>query len=73
MRARSSIVTSLTSSVAFVGDADGSRLRATYFETFKRPVWDQADWVSISGSTGGMVIFGRADGVLCVARSPAQS
>lgn len=55
--------------VAFVGDEDGSRLRSTYFETFKRPVWDQADWVSIDGRTGGMVIYGRADGVLCVTAS----
>ena len=50
--------------LGFVGDQGGKRLRETYFSTFKKPVWDQSDFISFSSKTGGCTIYGRADGTL---------
>ena len=47
------------------GDADGSRLRSTYFERFPG-VWTHGDLTSKT-SSGGFVIHGRSDATLNVA------
>jgi len=46
----------------FFGDADGSRYRAAYFETFPG-VWCHGDWTRET-KRGGYVISGRSDAVL---------
>jgi acetoacetyl-CoA synthetase len=46
----------------FFGDADGSRYRAAYFETFPG-VWCHGDWTRAT-EHGGYVISGRSDAVL---------
>lgn len=48
--------------VGFWGDADGSRYRAAYFETFPG-VWRHGDWVTIT-ERGSCVITGRSDATL---------
>jgi acetoacetyl-CoA synthetase len=48
--------------VGFWGDADGSRYRATYFETYPG-VWRHGDWIRFSRS-GSCVIAGRSDATL---------
>ena len=48
--------------VSFWADADGSRYRAAYFETYPG-VWRHGDWVSLT-ERGGMVIAGRSDATL---------
>lgn len=48
--------------IAFWGDDDGSRMRASYFEDFPG-VWRHGDWVTISPS-GTCVISGRSDATL---------
>jgi acetoacetyl-CoA synthetase len=48
--------------VAFWGDPDGSRYRASYFETYPG-VWRHGDWIEIS-DRGGCVIHGRSDATL---------
>lgn len=48
--------------VGFWGDADGSRLRTAYFETFPG-VWCHGDWINID-ERGGCVITGRSDSTL---------
>lgn len=48
--------------VAFWGDADGSRLRAAYFEYFPG-VWRHGDWIRIT-DRGSVVIEGRSDATL---------
>ncbi|RIQ28192.1 acetoacetate--CoA ligase [Jiangella rhizosphaerae] len=48
--------------VAFWGDADGSRLRAAYFEDFPG-VWRHGDWVTVT-PRGSAVIHGRSDSTL---------
>jgi acetoacetyl-CoA synthetase len=48
--------------VSFWADADGSRYRAAYFETYPG-LWRHGDWVSLT-ERGGMVIAGRSDATL---------
>jgi acetoacetyl-CoA synthetase len=48
--------------VGFWGDADGSRYRATYFETYPG-VWRHGDWIRFSPH-GSCVIAGRSDATL---------
>ena len=56
--------------VGFWGDADGSRLRAAYFEGFEGgdqggdgPVWRHGDWVTFT-ARGSCVVSGRSDATL---------
>jgi len=46
----------------FVGDAEGKRLRESYFSTFDG-VWRHGDWIKITPQ-GGCVIYGRSDSTL---------
>ncbi len=48
--------------VGFWGDADGSRLREAYFDTFPG-VWHHGDWIKID-EDGSCVIYGRSDATL---------
>jgi len=48
--------------VGLWGDADGSRLRAAYFETYPG-VWRHGDWLTIT-ERGSCVISGRSDATL---------
>jgi acetoacetyl-CoA synthetase len=48
--------------VAFWGDADGSRLRAAYFEDFPGS-WRHGDWAKVT-PRGSVVIYGRSDSTL---------
>jgi acetoacetyl-CoA synthetase len=48
--------------LGFVGDADGARYRAAYFERFPG-VWTHGDWCMLSASDG-VVIAGRSDATL---------
>jgi acetoacetyl-CoA synthetase len=48
--------------VSFWGDADGSRYRASYFDTWPG-VWRHGDWIRIT-PRGGCVIYGRSDATL---------
>lgn len=48
--------------VSFWGDADGSRYRSSYFETFPG-AWTQGDWITES-EEGGFVVHGRSDATL---------
>jgi acetoacetyl-CoA synthetase len=48
--------------VGLWGDADGSRLRAAYFEAYPG-VWRHGDWITITGR-GSCVISGRSDATL---------
>jgi len=48
--------------LGFWGDADGSRYRAAYFDTFPG-VWRHGDWVTVT-DRGSCVISGRADATL---------
>jgi acetoacetyl-CoA synthetase len=48
--------------VAFWGDADGSRLRAAYFEHFPG-VWRHGDWI-VFEEDGSCVVTGRSDATL---------
>lgn len=48
--------------VFFWGDADGSRLRGSYFETFPG-VWRHGDWIEIS-DRGTSIIRGRSDSTI---------
>lgn len=48
--------------VAFWGDADGLRYRASYFESYAG-VWRHGDWIAIF-EDGGAVISGRSDATL---------
>ncbi|MDP9464561.1 MAG: AMP-binding protein, partial [Actinomycetota bacterium] len=48
--------------IAFWGDADGSRLRAAYFETYPG-VWRHGDWITLD-EHGSCVITGRSDATL---------
>jgi acetoacetyl-CoA synthetase len=54
----------------FWGDADGSRYRESYFDTFRdaqqRPVWRQGDWLRLvprPEAVGG-IIYGRSDATI---------
>jgi acetoacetyl-CoA synthetase len=53
--------------VSFWGDADGSRLRAAYFDYFapvsRTAVWRHGDWVRIT-DRGSVIIEGRSDATL---------
>ncbi|SDU29540.1 acetoacetyl-CoA synthetase [Verrucomicrobium sp. GAS474] len=49
--------------VCFWGDADGSRLRGSYFEKFPG-VWSHGDWIEIDAVGGPCVIHGRSDATL---------
>jgi acetoacetyl-CoA synthetase len=46
----------------FWNDANGSKYRKAYFETFPG-VWTHGDWCMIT-ETGGLIIYGRADATL---------
>ncbi|MEV4900996.1 acetoacetate--CoA ligase [Citricoccus sp. NPDC055426] len=48
--------------VSFWGDADGSRYRGSYFETFPGE-WTQGDWITETDE-GGFVVHGRSDATL---------
>jgi acetoacetyl-CoA synthetase len=48
--------------IRFWNDADGSRLRASYFERFPG-VWTHGDWVRF-GERGSCVVHGRSDATL---------
>jgi acetoacetyl-CoA synthetase len=48
--------------VRFWGDPDGSRYRASYFETYPG-VWRHGDWIEIT-SRGTAVIYGRSDSTI---------
>jgi acetoacetyl-CoA synthetase len=48
--------------VGFWGDADGSRLRAAYFDAYPG-VWRHGDWITIT-ERGSCVITGRSDATL---------
>ena len=48
--------------VGFWGDADGSRYRASYFETFPG-TWRHGDWIEVT-SRGTAVIYGRSDSTI---------
>jgi acetoacetyl-CoA synthetase len=48
--------------VSFWNDADGSRMRAAYFDTFPG-VWRHGDWVRKT-TRGSFVIYGRSDATL---------
>ncbi len=48
--------------VGFWGDADGSRLRAAYFDTYPG-VWRHGDWITLDDK-GSCVITGRSDATL---------
>ncbi|MFE2998732.1 acetoacetate--CoA ligase [Nocardia sp. NPDC059246] len=48
--------------VALYGDTDGSRYRATWFDTFPG-IWRQGDWITIT-DRGSAVISGRSDATL---------
>ena len=50
--------------LGFLGDADGERYRATYFDVFPN-VWRQGDWAELT-PRGGIVIYGRSDATLKV-------
>jgi acetoacetyl-CoA synthetase len=49
--------------VFFWNDADGSRLRASYYEKFPG-VWSHGDWIEIEAEGGPCVIHGRSDATL---------
>jgi acetoacetyl-CoA synthetase len=48
--------------VSLWGDADGSRMRAAYFETYPG-VWRHGDWITIT-ERGSCIISGRSDATL---------
>jgi acetoacetyl-CoA synthetase len=48
--------------IGFWGDADGSLLRAAYFEHYPN-VWRHGDFATIT-SRGGLIVHGRSDAVL---------
>ncbi|GAB3655292.1 acetoacetate--CoA ligase [Nocardioides korecus] len=48
--------------VGLWGDADGSRLRATYFDTYPG-VWRHGDWIVVEAD-GSCVVTGRSDATL---------
>jgi len=48
--------------VSFWNDADGSKYRAAYFETFPN-VWRHGDWAELT-EHDGMIIHGRSDATL---------
>ena len=48
--------------VFFWGDEDGSRYRASYFETYPG-VWRHGDWIEIT-SRGTAIIYGRSDSTI---------
>ena len=48
--------------VFFWGDEDGSRYRASYFDTYPG-VWRHGDWIEIT-SRGTAIIYGRSDSTI---------
>jgi acetoacetyl-CoA synthetase len=48
--------------IFFWGDDDGSRLQASYFDTFPG-VWRHGDWVKVT-ERGSCVLYGRSDATL---------
>jgi acetoacetyl-CoA synthetase len=53
--------------LCFWGDADGSRLRDSYFEMYRGPqgegIWRHGDWLRIT-PRGGAIIYGRSDATI---------
>jgi len=51
----------------FWGDADGSRLRESYFGMYRHPdgagIWRHGDWLRIT-PRGGAIIYGRSDATI---------
>jgi acetoacetyl-CoA synthetase len=51
----------------FWGDADGGRLRESYFEMYRHPdgagIWRHGDWLRIT-PRGGAIIYGRSDATI---------
>jgi acetoacetyl-CoA synthetase len=51
----------------FWNDADGSRLRESYFEVYRHPggagIWRHGDWLRIT-RRGGAIIYGRSDATI---------
>ena len=48
--------------LGFWGDADGSRLHESYFDTYAG-IWRHGDWIEITPE-GGSVIYGRSDATI---------
>jgi acetoacetyl-CoA synthetase len=48
--------------IYFWGDPDGSRYRASYFETYPG-IWRHGDWIEIT-SRGTAIIYGRSDSTI---------
>jgi acetoacetyl-CoA synthetase len=48
--------------LCFWGDADGSRYRESYFDTYPG-VWRHGDWIRIT-PRGGAIIYGRSDATI---------
>ncbi|MCE8517232.1 acetoacetate--CoA ligase [Ruegeria pomeroyi] len=48
--------------LGFWGDADGSRLHESYFDTYPG-IWRHGDWIEITPE-GGSVIYGRSDATI---------
>ncbi|MEM8692564.1 MAG: acetoacetate--CoA ligase [Pseudomonadota bacterium] len=48
--------------LSFWGDEDGTRLHASYFDTYPG-VWRHGDWIEITAD-GGSVIYGRSDATI---------
>lgn len=48
--------------IYFWGDADGSRLHESYFDTYPG-IWRHGDWIAIF-EDGGSVIYGRSDATI---------
>jgi acetoacetyl-CoA synthetase len=51
----------------FWGDADGKRLRESYFDMYRHPdgagIWRHGDWLRIT-PRGGAIIYGRSDATI---------
>ncbi|GAA6029222.1 hypothetical protein JCM8097_003575 [Rhodosporidiobolus ruineniae] len=50
-----------------LNDEGRARYRAAYFEAYpqKQPaVWTHGDWIEVHSQSGGVMVFGRSDGVL---------
>ncbi|KAL8293114.1 hypothetical protein RQP46_000808 [Phenoliferia psychrophenolica] len=50
--------------LTFWGEGGDARYKAAYFEEYPTPAWYHGDWIELSSLTGGVVVFGRSDGVL---------
>lgn len=48
------------------GEEGQARYKAAYYEAFpqKGQVWTHGDWIEVHSQTGGVMVYGRSDGVL---------